>query len=561
MIGSALVPRFAWLARYGGHRLVKDIIAGLILAILLVPQAMAYAQLAGLPPEMGLFAAIAPPLLYLLFGTSAFVSLGPVALVSLIVAEAAAGSGIEDTVAAAVIIAIEAGAMLVVLGTLRLGRLVNFISEPVLLGFTAAAAFLIAASQLPTLLGIDTERAGNLVDALGGLLPRLDETNQQAALVGGGVVLVLLVLGKFAAPALWKLGVRPPYRQAIAKSLPLLVMVGAAIIVAQMGEAVNTVAAIDAGLPTPALPPLDPQAWLGLLPSSLAVAIIIFVGATAVAKSLAGEDRSHLNTSREAVALGSGNIAAALFGGYAVGASLSRSALVKDSGAATPIASVIASLVVIATLLFLAPLLAYLPRTALAALVISAVFGLINLREIRNIWDHDRLEGVIIALSFAATLVLGVRLGLAAGAVLGLAHFLWFTSVPRVTRVGTDDDGESFRSVERADVEPASSRVMVVRVDMSIYFANAAYCEDEIVSRVAEEDGLECVVLDMRAVNGIDASGAAMLRRLTQRLHSDGVTTRFAAVHRPVSQALARLDSTICHFHRTVRQALEACSD
>ena len=558
MAGKALIPETRWLRSYGGASALKDTIAGLILSVLLVPQAMAYAQLAGLPPQTGLFAALLPPVLYLLFGTSNYVSLGPVALVSLVIAEAASGAGGEP-LDAAVIIALEAGILLALLGGLGLGRLVNFISEPVLLGFTAAAAFLIAASQLPALLGIDAGRSGNLVDAVGSLASQIGATSMPTAIIGGAALLALLLAHRYVAPLLWKAGLHPPWRQAVAKSFPLLIIICAAFAASRVGNGVPTVQAINGGLPSLSLPAGGPDLWLKLLPSSLTVAVIVFVTATAVAKSLAGSDRSHLDTSREAVALGTANVAAALTGGYAVGASLSRSALVEDSGAASRVASVIASLVVLAVLLFLTPLLAYLPRTALAALVISAVFGLIKVREMRAVWRHDRIEAAIIAIAFLATLVFGVRLGLAIGAGAGLAHFLWFSSLPRVTRIGSEDGGESFRSVDRDAVHIDTLPALIIRFDRSIYFGNASYVENEVFRLLSRHEGVECVVLDMRAVNSVDASGAAMLDRMIERLHFMDIETRFAETHQPVREALAGLDQTKCKYHHSIPDALSEC--
>ena len=558
MVGKALKPRTGWIGEYGARSLLSDAIAGLVLSILLVPQAMAYAQLAGLPPETGLYAALVPPLLYLLFGTSNYVSVGPVALVSLVVADAARGAA-SDPAMAATIIAIEAGVLLVALGALGLGRLVNFVSEPVLLGFTAAAAFLIAASQLPTLLGIDADRAGDIVGALGAMWSELGQFSAVTAAIGIGALIALLLVNRYAAPLLWKVGIGPTIRNALAKSLPLLIVVAAGIAALNVSSPVPTVDGIGGGLPTIVLPFDDMGLWLQLAPSAFAVAIVVFVTATAVAKSLAGTDRSHLDTSREAVALGAGNIAAALTGGYAVGASLSRSALVEDSGAKSRVASVIASVVVLAVLFLLAPLLAYLPKAALAALVISAVFGLVKVREIRGVFAHDRVEGAIVVGAFLATLLLGVELGLLIGAGLGLAHFLWFSSLPRVTRIGTDDGGVSFRSVERDEVELDTHPALVVRVDRSIYFGNATFIEDEVFGRLGDHEGVDCLVLDMRAVNAVDASGAAMLQRMITRLKLDGVFVRFAAAHEPVRESLQPIDSEAACFHRTVGHALEAC--
>ena len=557
MAGQALIPRFGWLKQLGGGTILKDVIAGLILSILLVPQAMAYAQLAGLPPETGLFAALLPPILYAFFGTSAFVSVGPVALVSLVIGEAASGAGIEPIQAAA-IVAIQAGALLALLGAVNLGRIVNFVSEPVLLGFTAAAAFLIAFSQLPTLLGIETDRAGELPTAVAGLIENFGALETNTAIIGIAALVAFLLIGRYGAPLLWKLGVRPPLRQAIAKSMPLLVIVIASIVAVSMG-AVETVEAPEAGLPSIVLPSEGADAWLALLPSSIAVAIIVFVTATAVAKSLAGTDRRHLDSSREAVALGLSNIFAPLVGGYAVGASLSRSALVEDSGARTPLASIVAASVVLAVILLLAPILAYLPKTALAALVISAVFGLIKLRDMRDTWAHDRIEGLVIAVTFLATLLLGVQWGLAVGAIAGLANFLWFSSLPRVTRLGSDDGGETYRSVDRDAVRIETLPVLPIRIDRSVFFANAAHVEDSVFRLIGKHDDVNCVVLDMRTVNSVDASGVAMLRRLVERLYDMDMAVHIAEAHEPVQRQLDKLDSRKCIFHRTMQDAVQSC--
>ncbi|MGB7420103.1 MAG: SulP family inorganic anion transporter [Erythrobacter sp.] len=557
-MSSALVPRLAAFSNYSAKVGVADGIAGTILAILLVPQAMAYAQLAGLPPEAGLYAAIVPPILYLAFGTSPFVSVGPVALISLVIAEAAGGADIAPVEAAA-IVGIEAGALLFALGAFRLGRLVNFISEPVLLGFTAAVAILICASQIPTLVGTDPDRAGNLPAALSAFAKAAPQWQPVTAAIGAVTLVLLLVINRYAAPLAWKLGLRPPWRQAVVKALPLLVIIGAAFAASLAGSDIARVEQPSGQLPGFTLPPLDPAPWLTLAPSALAVAVVIFATATAVAKSLAGSDRSDLDTSREAVALGLGNIGASLTGGYAVSASLSRSALVEDAGGQTPVAHVIGAALVLIAILFLSPLLAYLPEAALAALVISAIFGLVKLREMRTVWVHDRSEGVLIAVAFVATLVFGVMLGLAIGALAGLAHHLWFSSLPRVTRIGSDDGGRTFRSVDRDNVELRTLPLLILRIDRSIFFANAAFVEDEVFALIEEHEEVDCVVFDMRAVNTIDASGAAMMQRLSERLYGSGIAVHFAQTHHPVEERLGRLNSERCQFHRTIQDALGSC--
>lgn len=539
---SGFIPdKPAWLSEYRSAFLLDDAIAGLVLSVLLIPQAMAYALLAGLPPQTGLYAALMPPVLYLLFGTSPYVSVGPIALVSLIVGDAITQSG-QPQMQAAMVIALEAGVVLALLGLFRLGRLVNFVSEPVLLGFTAAAAVLIAASQLPTLLGLDIARSGNLIGTMRGLMGALPGIHGDTVLIGVGALLLLLAGDRYAAAALWKLGLRPPWRGLIVKAIPLLVLVGAALVVSMGKWPVPKVGGVAGGLPVLRMPPggLDP--WLALLPSSMIAALIIFVIGSAVAKSLAGKNRRKVRSDREALALGAANIVAGLTGGYAVGVSLSRSALTADSGSRSPISSVVAALVTLCVLLFLTGALSYLPETALAALVISAVFGLVKVREIRAVMRFSKMEAAVLFATLALTLLLGVKWGLMAGTLMGIATFLWFSSLPRVTRVDKLDDINVYRSVDRKDGGVQTLPVLIVRIDRSIYFANAAYCEDKILNFVSAYDNVKWLVLDMRSVNSVDASGVAMLERLLDNLAAKHVRVALAAMHAPIADVLRQSD-------------------
>lgn len=526
----------SWLSGYGREALGQDALAGAILAILLIPQSMAYALLAGLPPEAGLYTAMVAPLVYAVLGGSAHVSLGPVALVSLLVADALAGSDLEP-MAAAVIIAVETGAMLLLLGLVRLGRLVNFVSEPALFGFTAAAAVLIAASQLPPLLGLDADRSGNLLEA-GRAILDAGSPHLKTAVVGIAALALLLLADRYAAPVLWRQGVRPPWRMAIVKSAPLLVILAATFAALMLGDGIQRVSPPKGGLPDIGVSLRTPEAWLSLLQSSAVVAIIVFVTGTAVAKSLSSRRRQALDTNREAIALGAANIATGLTGGYATGVSLSRSALVYDSGAYSPLASAIAAMVVLPVVLFAAPLLAMMPEAALAALVISAIFGLIKTREIRGVWRHSRAEGTVLALTFLATVGLGVQWGLLVGAVAGLAAFLWFSSQPRVTRIGSSGKPGFYRSIDRQEVELDTLPVLAIRIDRAIYFGNAGHCEERINDFVARHPEAQALLLDMVSVNDIDASGIRMLTRLVESMRENDVVVGFAALHQPVRIAL-----------------------
>ncbi len=526
----------AWLEGYDRKGLASDLVAGTVLSALLIPQAMAYAQLAGLPPEAGLYTAIAPAFVYALIGANAFVSMGPVALASLLVADAIEGAGVSPASAAA-IVAVETGIILAIVGALGMGRLVNFVSEPALIGFTTAAAILIATSQIPAVLGVDIARAGNLVDAVRGLVAA-DAVHWPTAAIAAGTLAALVLADRYAAVVLWRLGVHPPYRLALVKSFPLVAILAATGAATLIGDGVARIDPPTGALPSFGVDVTVPAAWIALALPSAIIAIIVFVTGTAVAKALASRRRQSVDTNREAIAIGAACIAAGLTGGYAAGVSLSRSALVFDSGGRSPLATAVAGLIVVPVLLFAAPLLAHLPEAALAALVMSAVLSLVSLDDIASVWRHSRAETAVLAVTLAGTLLLGVREGLVAGAGAGIVAFLWFSSLPRISRVGSTGLPGIYRTVDREDIEVDTLPVLVIRIDMSLYFANVAYCEEKLQELVARHRDAGCLLFDMRAVNGIDASGIRMLDRLIEGLKEQGLRVGFAVVHKPVEEAL-----------------------
>ncbi|MEE4351002.1 MAG: SulP family inorganic anion transporter [Pacificimonas sp.] len=531
-------PGLSRLKGYGGKDAAADLVAGLILAVLLVPQAMAYARLAGLPPEAGLYTAMAPALIYAFLGTSSYVSIGPVALASILAGEAAANSGLPLLEGAA-IIAVQTGILLALLGIFRMGRLVNFVSEPALLGFLAAIAVLIGLSQLGALLGVDAERGGTLMAMLDGLLPVIGNISVTTVLIGLGALALLLLADRFAPPILWKLGVHPPWRTAIAKSLPLLILVLAAIAALAL-PGVTTIDQPPSGLPPLTFPAFDSAVWLALLPDSAIIAVIIFVTGTAVAKSLAGRNRQALDSSQESIALGAASVAAGMTGGYVPGVSLSRSALVYDSGARTPFASAVAAAIVLLVLLLLSKPLSYLPEAALAALVMAAVSGLVRWGEIVTVARHSKREAVVIAIAFFATLALGIQWGLILGAASGIALYLWSSSLPRITRLGYEEEADHYRSVDRDEVEIDSLPVLVLRIDRSLFFGNVARAEDELLGLIARHEDVRCLLIDMKGVNEIDASGLAMLERLVDNAEDKDLRVGFAVVKKPLLVPLQR---------------------
>lgn len=539
------LPAVGWLRTYAAADLPGDLLAGLIVAVLLVPQAMAYAQLADLPPRVGLYAALVPPLAYALLGSSRFLAVGPVALVSLMVGESAprvaAAHGFAPAEAALALAAV-AGLAMAVMGLLRLGFLVEFISQPVLTGFAAAAALLIVASQLQHLLGVDAPRGENFSATLAGVLRSLPRAGSITLAVGLGCLAVLALARGPLGRRLRAAGLPARRRHLVVRGVPLAVLAAAALAAWALSldrRGLATVGAVGGGLPRPALPPLDPALWADLTSSALAIALVAFVTATAVSRSLGGRRRQRVEPSQELVGLGAANLAAAVTGGYPVGGSISRSVVAFETGAKTPLAGLVAAAVVAASLLLLGPLLAWLPRAALAALIVVAVLGLIDLRAIRRTWGFSRSDAAAMAVTFVVTLGFGVEWGIAVGAATGLLLLLWRSSRPRIAVVGRlSEEDRYFRSVDRDEVDDEVSPVLVLRLDRSLIFANTRHFEDRVLGEVADHRDARALLLDLGSVNEIDLSGLETLHRLVDDLGAAGVPVAVAHVKEPVFELL-----------------------
>jgi SulP family sulfate permease len=396
---------------------------------------------------------------------------------------------------------------------------------------------LIAFSQLPGLLGMDADRAGNLLGA-GRALLDAGAPDAATTLLGVAALLGFLFGERLMrrVALLFRLTGTP--RLAFLKTTQLAVIFLATLLAVWLLPSVDRVPNPDAGLPRLVVPLVSVGVWAQLLLPSLVIAVVVFVTGTAVAKSISSRRRKALDTSREALAIGAANLATGLTGGYATGVSLSRSALVDDAGAVSPLSSAIGGLIVVPVSLFGGAILALLPKAALAALVISAVVGLVKLREIRAVLHHSRSEAVVIAVTFLATLALGVQWGLLAGALAGIAQFLWASSLPRVTREGEDPETGLFRSVERDDVRSDNGPILVIRIDRPLYFGNVGHAEDRVSQIVADHPEAEVLVLDMRAVTDVDATGLRMLTRLLDNIEERDLRVIFASLQRPVRAAL-----------------------
>ncbi len=551
--------RPAWMSGYGPADLGRDALAGTVLSVLLVPQAMAYATLAQLSPGTGLLTAMVAPLVYAMLGRVAAVSMGPVALASLLVAEAVGGGGVAPALTAS-IVAIETGTMLAVLGAIRMGRLVNFVSEPALLGFTAAAAILIAASQVSGLTGIEADRSGTLQGTLAEL--GAGSASDPATLaLGAGALLGFLFGERAMAAAARPLGLDGVPQLAFVKSAQIVVILAATLGAALWLPGVARIPEPEGRLPYLAIPLAPPAVWLRLLLPSLTLAVVIFVIGIAVAKSMSSGRRERLDSNREALAIGAANMVVGLTGGYASGVSLSRSALVEDAGARSPLSSAIAALIVLPVAFFGGALLAQLPVAALSALVISAIAGLVKLSDIRAVFAHSRLEGAIVAVTFATTLALGVQWGLLCGAVGGIMAFLWSSSLPRVTREGADPEAGTgiYRSIDRDSVDGDTAPFLILRIDRPLYFGNVGHAEEQVLAHVAEHPSARCLILDMRAVTDVDATGLRMLKRLLDNIARADLDVVFASLQRPLAGTLAKQSKIYgCRHYDTVGAATAA---
>ncbi len=542
-------PILQWLTEYKTADLPHDLLSGLFVTILLIPQATAYAVLADLPPQVGLYAAIAPPLLYAIFGTSRYVSLGPVALVSLLVADAvgqASSNHDASSTEIALILATIVGLILLLMGLFRLGFLVNFISSPVLTGFTNAAAILIATSQLSNLLGIELARS-NFLGTLGQFIEKIESINPVTAVIGIASLILLTLGGDPLQKLLKKTNLNDTTQLVLAKLPALILVIVGTVLVSLLSLNIRadvvTVGPLDSGWPPLTLPLFQPNLWLALLPSGIAISVITFVTATAVANTLAGRRRQQIKPSQEAIALGAANLSAAFTGGYPIGASISRSAVNFDTGAQTPASSAISATLVLLVVLFLGPLFEHLPKTVLAALIISAVFGLFNLKAMRRIWRTSLPEAGTLVVTFFSVLFLGVDVGIAVGAISGLLLYLWRSSQPRIVIEGRLNGGDNFRSVEHEQVEkPEISPVLVLRMDRSLYFANTSYFEEIVLKEISEQSDVHYLLLNFQSIAEIDISGLEMLERLFNNLSDAGVSLYLAEVKEPVQAILEKGD-------------------
>jgi SulP family sulfate permease len=538
------LPCLEWLGHYRRQDAVGDVLAGVVVAIMLVPQSMAYAMLAGLPPQAGLYASIVPLILYSLFGSSRTLAVGPVAMVSLLVASGIgqlAQPGEPMYVALALTLALLVGVIQLAMGLIRFGFVVNFLSHPVLSGFTSAAALVIAGSQLKHLLGLTLPRPHTFFGLVHEVIGRSPASNRVTVAIGLGSIALLCYFRCGFERHLTRWGVSAAVRAPCAKAGPLVVVVLGTILVwgfrLHDAAAVTIVGTIPTGLPPVTLPPVDWTRWQPLLPIAITISLVGFMESISVAKSLASKRRQKLDANQELVALGLANLGAAFTGGYPVTGGFSRSMVNFTTGAHTGLASIITAVLIALTVLVLTPLLYYLPQAVLAAIILVAVASLVDVPALRQAWRYDKADAASLLLTFGTVLVLGIEVGIIVGVASALAFYLWRSSRPHMAIVGRVGTSEHFRNVERHEVT-TYPHVLAIRVDESLYFANARYLEEVVLSTVADHRDVHHVVLICSAVNAIDTSALETIEHVIEDLDEAGVALYLAEVKGPVMDRL-----------------------
>jgi sulfate permease, SulP family len=527
-------PIAHWIRLTTRRDLGADLMAAAIVTVLLVPQGLAYAMVAGLPPVVGLYASILPAMLYAVFGTSRDLSVGPTSIAAIMVAAAIAGAGAGiDPVASALILSALSGMILLAMGILRLGVFANLLSQPVLTGFSSGAAIVIMADQLRHFAGIELPTGLQPHEMLAYVGGRAAILNPET-LVLGGLALILLL----AVTGTTRTGRR--LYAVTARFAPVIVLALGAVAVMAFGlERVPLVGTISARPPMLDITMPGPAAWIALLPSAALISIIVFVESVGIGKYLAGRRREAVDADQELIAIGSANLGSAISGGLPVAGSFSRSMVNFNSGARSQLTSVFLALFVAATLLLFAPVFSVLPKAVLAAVIIVAVAGLVDLRSIPETWRYSKADGASNLVTFVGVLAYGVEAGLIMGVLLSVLLYLWRTGHPNIAVVGRLPHSTEFRSIERHKVE-TWPEILLVRVDENLYFANVGHVQDMITREFQKRPRIKHLVLVMSGVGFVDSSALRSLQVAAETLREAGVTIHLADVKGPVMDRLRR---------------------
>ena len=538
------LPILDWGRSYSKATLSNDLIAALIVTIMLIPQSLAYALLAGLPPEAGLYASIVPILLYAVFGTSRALAVGPVAVVSLMTAAALgniAGQGTMGYAVAALTLAFLSGAILLAMGVFKLGFLANFLSHPVISGFITASGVIIAASQIKHILGISAS-GENLLELLHSIFTHLGDTNWITVIIGVSATAFLFWVRKGMKPLLKSKGFSAGAADVATKAGPVAAVVVTTLFVWLFGlsdHGVRVVGAVPQSLPPLTLPDFSFDLMGALLLPAILISVIGFVESISVAQTLAAKKRQRINPDQELIGLGTANLGAAFTGGFPVTGGFSRSVVNFDAGAETPAAGAFTAVGLAIAALALTPLVFFLPQATLAATIIVAVLTLVDFSILKKAWAYSKADFAAVLATMLVTLGSGVELGVTCGVVLSIMLHLYKTTKPHIAEVGLVPGTEHFRNIHRHKVE-TDPTLLTLRIDESLYFANARFLEDYLYDRLAGDAPIKNVVLMCSAVNEIDFSALESLEAINARLKDMGIKLHLSEVKGPVMDRLQK---------------------
>lgn len=538
-----VLPGLEWLKGYNRKLLAQDGLASLVTAILLIPQSLAYALLAGLPPQAGLYASIAPLVAYALFGSSRVLAVGPVAVVSLMTAAAIGSLGLTDTAqitAAAGALALLSSAFLLLFGVFRLGSVANFLSRPVIEAFITASTILIIGSQLRHFIGTDMHGA-TVPELLVSLIRNFEGINYTALTVGLASLAFLLSARSLLPTALKRLGLNEGSISAITRAAPAMLVAVTALSAWGFGlhdrAGLAIVGALPSGLPPLAFPLVPLETWRALIGPAALISLVGFVESVSVGQSLAARRRETINPNRELLGLGAANAASAFTGGYPVTGGFARSVVNESAGAETPIAGVFTAIIILLVAAFLTPIFYHLPKAALAATILAAIWRMANFHDAWHAWKYSHADGAAAFLTLTGVLFLGVEVGLTLGVTLSVGLVLQRTMRPHWAEVGQVPNSHHFRNIHRHEVV-CSPHVVALRIDEALYFANARFLEDLASQIIARESRPSDLVLLFTAVNFVDASALGSLRVINDRLNDAGVRLHLSEVKGPIADKL-----------------------
>ncbi|MEZ5758632.1 MAG: sulfate permease [Emcibacteraceae bacterium] len=537
------LPIFDWAGDYSRDSLIADVIAAVIVTIMLIPQSLAYALLAGLPAEVGLYASIAPLVLYAIFGTSRTLAVGPVAVVSLMTATATsmiAEPGTIGYIETAIALAMLSGIFLAIMGLFRLGFIANFLSHPVMTGFITASGILIAISQLKHIFGVKMT-GHNLLEQVGSLISKLGEINSTTLLIGIGCLIFLSYVRSGLMGLLLKVGIGEKVANILVKAGPVFAVIATIILASGLSldqQGVDIVGLVPQGLPKLHMPDLSLELIEKLGSAAILISLVGFVESISVAQTLAAKRRQQIDPNQELIALGMSNIGSAVSGGYPVTGGFARSVVNFDAGAVTPAAGGFTAIGIALATVFLTPLLYFLPKATLAATIIIAVLSLVKIKPIVETWRYSKGDFFAMFLTIVLTLMMSVEIGITAGVVSSFVLFMYRTTVPHYAVVGQVAGTEHFRNVKRHKVI-TDPRIISVRVDESLYFSNIRYFENAINELVASNPKCEHVILMCSAVNSIDTSALESLEAINSRLKAVNIKLHLSEVKGPVTDRLA----------------------